>query len=190
MNEQKQHDQQGGTKAPTLPPQAWAHRQGKIDMRPLEASDFGPEALAARARIADAFYRFAIAHDEARVDVVVSCFTEDTVFEVAQGQAEPFTRFHGRDELFDRLTRIIAEQGDQRRHVLSNVLVDELDLTAGTASALAFSAVTVAANGLSLGASVIYTARLRREDDGCWRFSYFFIGMDTYAGPKPAAGEK
>ncbi|MEU5698748.1 nuclear transport factor 2 family protein [Streptomyces aurantiacus] len=191
--EEKKQDRLNGHRAhraPTLPLQAWAHREGKIDMRPLEEADFGPEALAARARIADAFYRFGIAHDEARIDVVVSCFTEDTVFEVAQGRAEPFTRFRGRAELFDRLTRIVAEQGDQRRHVISNVLVDELDLAAGTASALAFSAVTVAADGLSLGASVIYTARLRRERDGCWRFSYFFIGMDSYAGTRPAAGEK
>ncbi|MFS8197263.1 nuclear transport factor 2 family protein [Streptomyces sp. CWNU-52B] len=188
--QQGHQQEQTGHSAPTLPLQAWAHRQGKVDMRPLEQADFGPEALASRAQIADAFYRFGIAHDEARIDVVVSCFTEDTVFEVAQGQAEPFTRFHGRTELFDRLTRIVAEQGDQRRHVISNVVVDELDLAAGTASALAFSVVTVAANGLSLGASVLYTARLRREHDGCWRFSHFFIGMDSYAGTKPAAGER
>jgi ketosteroid isomerase-like protein len=163
---------------PTVPRQAWAHRDGKIDMMPLRPADWGSEALSVRAQIAEAFYRFGIAHDEARVDVVVSCFTEDTVFEVAQGQGEPFTRFTGREELFEQLTRIIAERGDQRRHVISNVVVEELDLAAGTACALAFSLVSVAANGLSLGASVIYTARLRRDVDGCWRFSYFFIGMD------------
>lgn len=178
------------TTAPTLPRQAWAHRDGKIDMRPLAPADWSPAALGARAQIAEAFYRFAIAHDEARVDVVVSCFTADTVFEVAQGQAEPFTSFSGRTELFERLTKIIAEQGDQRRHLMGNVLVEELDLAAGTASALAFSVVTRAADGLSLGASVIYTADLHRQDDGCWRFNYFYIGMDNYAGEKPQAGEK
>jgi hypothetical protein len=174
----------------TLPPQAWAHRQGKIRMRPLEPADWGPDALSARAQIAEAFNRFGIAHDEARADVVVSCFTADTVFEVAQGQAEAFTRFEGRDELFDRITRIVAEQGDQRRHIVGNVLVEALDLDQGTASALAYTAVTVAADGLSIGASGVYDARLRREDDGCWRFSYFFIGLDSYAGEKPRAGER
>lgn len=174
----------------TLPPQAWAHRQGKIDMRPLEAADWSPEALAARARIADAFYRFGFAHDEARVDVVASCFAEDVVFEVALGQAEPFSRLHGRAAVRDRLTRIIAEQSDQRRHVISNVLVERLDLAAGTASALAFSVVTVAANGMSLGASVVYAGELHREADGCWRFTSFYIGMDGYAGARPRAGEE
>jgi alkanesulfonate monooxygenase SsuD/methylene tetrahydromethanopterin reductase-like flavin-dependent oxidoreductase (luciferase family) len=174
----------------TLPPQAWAHRQGKISMRPLEPADWSPDAMAARAQIAEAFNRFGTAHDEARIDVVVSCFTADTVFEVAEGQAEAFTRFEGRAELFDRLTGVVAEQADQRRHVLGNILIEELDLGRGTAAALAYSVVTVAADGLSLGAAVLYDTRLRREDDGCWRFSYFFVGLDTYAGEKPAAGEK
>jgi hypothetical protein len=174
----------------TLPPQAWAHRQGKISMRPLEPADWSPDAMAARAQIAEAFNRFGTAHDETRIDVVVSCFTADTVFEVAEGQAEAFTRFEGRAELFDRLTGVVAEQADQRRHVLGNILIEELDLGRGTAAALAYSVVTVAADGLSLGAAVLYDTRLRREDDGCWRFSYFFVGLDTYAGEKPAAGEK
>jgi hypothetical protein len=176
-------------KIATLPPQAWAHRQGKVAMRVLEPSDWSPAALAARAQIAEAFFRFGMAHDEARVDVVVSCMTDNVVFEVAQGQAAAFASYHGREELFDRLTRIIEQQSDQRRHVISNVLIEDLDLDAGTASALAYSAVTVAANGLSVGASVIYTANVRRETDGCWRFSYFYIGMDTYAGERPPAGE-
>jgi hypothetical protein len=175
--------------SPTLPRQAWAHHDGKINMKPLQPADWSPEALAARAQIAEAFYRFGFAHDEARIDVAASCFTDDTVFEVAQGQGDPFTRFAGRDEVFSRLTRVVAEQADQRRHVISNILVEELDLVAGTASALAFSVVSVAANGLTLGASVIYSADLRREDDGCWRFSYFFIGMDSYAGQRPKSGE-
>jgi hypothetical protein len=175
---------------PTQPLQAWAHRDGKISMRPLEPADWSPAALAARAQIAEAFYRFAIGHDEARFDVVASCFAIDAVFEVAQGQAKGFTQFQGRDEIFERITRIVAEQGDQRRHLMANVVVESLDLNAGTASALAFSVVTRAADGLSLGASVIYTADLHRQDDGCWRFTYFYIGMDNYAGEKPQAGEK
>jgi hypothetical protein len=108
---------------------------------------------------------------------------------VAEGQGTPFTRFGGRDEIFSRLTRVVAEQADQRRHVISNVLVEALDLAGGTASALAFGLVSVAADGLTLGASVVYAADLRREGDGCWRFGSLFIGMDAYAGRRPASGE-
>jgi len=170
------------------PRQAWAHRDSKIDMRPLAAADWNPRAVAARLQIQEAFFRFGIAHDEARADVVGSCFTEDAVFEVAQGQAEPFVRYQGRAEIIRRIAAIVAEQGDQRRHCITNVLVETL--AANTASAIAYGIVPVAADGLSLGATVLYTADLVREDDGCWRFGYFYIGMDNYAGRKPASGER
>jgi hypothetical protein len=177
------------TETVTFPPQAWAHRQGKVDMKTLAPADWSPEALSARAQIAEAFYRFGIGHDECRADVAGSCFTEDVVYQVALGSAQPFTTFTGRATVEERLSAIFAEMSDQRRHVISNVLVENLDLAAGTASALAFGAVTVAADGLTLGSTVFYTGELRRTEDGCWRFAHFFIGMDDFAGRRPKAGE-
>lgn len=170
--------------SPVAPLQAWAHRLGKIDVRPLASADWSPAALAARAQIAEAFYRFGISHDEARVDVLVTCFTEDTIFEVARRQAQGFETFRGRTELFERLTKVIASQGDQRRHAISNIVVEELDLDEGIARALAYGVVTAvsadpADEGARVATSVIYTTALRREADGCWRFSSFFIGMDA-----------
>lgn len=167
------------------PRQAWAHRDGKIDLKPLKPEDWSPGAVAARAQIAEAFYRFGIGADEARPDVVASCFTDDGVFEVAEGQAEPFTRFTGRNEIEAGQASVNRLQGDQRRHQITNVVIQDLDLRGGAASALAYGNVVVAADGLSLGATVIYDAQLRRCHDGCWRFHYFFIGMDFYAGERP-----
>lgn len=173
------------TSTPTLPLQSWAHISGKILVHGLTPSDWSVEALAARAQIAEAFFRFGVTYDEAQIPQLVSCFTEDASYEVAQGQAQPFAVFKGHEQMLARLPIITKAQGDQRRHLISNVLVEELDLAAGTASAVAYAIVAVAANGLSVGASVIYSARLRREGDGCWRFSNFFIGMDSYAGDSP-----
>jgi len=171
----------------TQPRQAWAHLDKKIDLRPLAAADWSQEAVTARLQIGEAFSRFGVAHDEARTDVVGSCFTTDAVFEVAQGQGQPFVHYEGRETIIARLTGIIAEQGDQRRHAITNVLVESL--TASTASAIAYGVVPVAADGLTLGASVLYVADLKKEADGVWRFSYFYIGMDNYAGDKPTSAE-
>jgi hypothetical protein len=182
-------DTTGKPAGETFPPQAWASRQGKVSMKTLQPADWSPEALSARAQIAEAFYRFGMGHDECRADVAGSCFTEDVVYEVALGSAQAFTTWHGRTMIEERLTAIFDETRDQRRHVISNVLVEELDLAAGTAKALAFSVVTVAADGLKVGSAVFYNADLRRDTDGCWRFSYFFIGMDDFAGNRPKAGE-
>jgi hypothetical protein len=151
----------------------------------LAPADWSTQALSARARIAEVFYRFAVTYDEAQIPQLVTCFTENASYEVAQSQAEPFVIFSGRADILANLPAVTRMQGDQRRHLISNVLVEELDLAAGTASAIAYAIVAVAANGLSVGASVIYSARLSREEDGCWRFTNLFIGMDSYAGERP-----
>ena len=162
------------------PQQAWAHRQGKLQMRPLQPADWTPEALSVRAQVADAFYRFAMAWDEIQVDVLCSCFTADAVFESSEGSATAFMSLRGHDEMRAELSSRMEYQSDQRRHIMTDVLVEELDLGQGTASALAQCVVTATGEDLVLAASVIYTAELRLEDDGCWRFSYFFVGMDRY----------
>jgi ketosteroid isomerase-like protein len=162
------------------PQQAWAHREGKIDLRPLVPAQWGPEALSARAQIADAFYRFGMAWDEVRVDVLVSCFTEDALFESSEGNATAFLSLRGRNEMRDNISGTMALQSDQRRHIFSNIMVEQLDLEAGTAQALAQCVVTAVGAKLQLAAAVMYTSNLRREADGCWRFSYFFVGMDRY----------
>jgi len=171
----------------TQPRQAWAHRDKKIDMRPLAAADWSPEAVTARMQIWEAFSRFGVAFDETRTDVAGSCFTEDAVFEVAEGQGEAFVHQEGRETIIAGLAGVTAEQGDQRRHAITNVLVESL--TRDTASAIAYGVVPVAADGLTLGATVLYVADLKKEADGVWRFSYFYVGMDDYAGEKPTSAE-
>lgn len=162
------------------PQQAWAHKESKVDLRALGPADWSPAAVAARAQIADAFYRFGMAWDEVRVDVLLSCFTHDVVFESSEGNATPFMSLKSQDEMREDITSKMDGQGDQRRHIFSNIMVEELDLVNGTATALAQCAVTAVGTKLQLAASVIYTSNLRREADGCWRFTYFFVGMDRY----------
>ena len=168
------------------PMQAWAHREGLVHLEPLRAAAWTPETIAARLQIGETFSRFAIGHDEARIDVIMSCFTSGGVLQVAQGHAEPFAVHRGRAAVGAELERIIGQQADQRRHLISNVVIERLD--AATARALAYGLVSGvgASYGLRLGASVIYVADLAREADGCWRFASFFIGMDAYAGDRPA----
>jgi hypothetical protein len=162
------------------PLQAWAHRENKVNLRSMAPADWSPTALAARAQIADAFYRFGMAWDEARLDVLCSCFTADAVFESSHGNATPFMSLVGHDAMRADIANKMEIQRDQRRHIFSNIMVEDLDLGTGTALALAQCAVTAVGNELQLAASVIYTSNLRREVDGCWRFSYFFVGMDRY----------
>jgi hypothetical protein len=168
---------------PSKPRPAWAHKDKRIQLLPQgAATDTGD--LKSRLMIIEAFSRFGIAYDEAQLPVLASLFTEDALLEIADGQGEPFEKTRGSIAIAKHFASALAQQGDQRRHLISNVVIERL--APNEASALAYGVVTVAADGLYLGASVIYAADLRRGVDGVWRFSRFFIGIDHYAGKKPS----
>jgi hypothetical protein len=167
----------------TFPRQAWMHKDGKVDLKALGAVPCTTDQLVDRSLIAEAFNRFAMSHDEARLDVLSSCFTDDAVYEVAKGSAEPIARMEGKQSIISALTTVVANQADQRRHCMTNIVVESLD--EHDALALAFGVVTVAADDLITGAACFYKGELRKSGDGFWRFSYLFIGMDNYIGPEP-----
>lgn len=167
--------------AETSPKQAWAHSSGVVHLQPNGVS-LAADDVKNRLLIQEAFARWGIAYDEARIDVVRSLFTKDARFEVTQGSAEPIAKAMGVDAIVENVTGALKQQADQRRHAISNIVIDKL--TKDEATAIAYGIVTIAADGLSLGATVIYSADLRREKDGVWRFSKFIIGMDDYAGKR------
>lgn len=167
--------------AETLPRQAWAHSAGLVHLQPNGVSLAADDAKN-RLLIQEAFARWGIAYDEARIDVVRSLFTRDARFEVTQAGSESIAKVTGADAIAESVLSSLQQQADQRRHAISNIVIDKL--TKDEATAIAYGIVTVAANGLSVGATVIYSADLRREKDGVWRFSKFIIGMDDYAGQR------
>lgn len=167
--------------AATSPQQAWAHRSGLVNLQ-LNGVKLTADDVRSRQLIQEAFARWGIGYDEARIDVVRSLFTKDAVFEVTQGSAVPIARAVGIDAIVENVSGALKQQSDQRRHAISNIVIDRL--TKNEATAIAYGIVTIAADGLTLGATVIYSARLRRESDDVWRFSKFTIGMDAYAGTR------
>jgi hypothetical protein len=171
----------GGSAMASEPRQAWAHKEQLVDLQLQGAATIVDPG--SYLQIQQAFARFGMAYDEGRSDVIGSLFTEDAVVEVGDGHAKPFERSTGRAAIMRQFSAALAQQGDQRRHLISNVLVERF--SAVEASALAYGVVTVAADGLYVGASVIYRATLRREQDRPWRFSTLFIGIDSYVGKKP-----
>jgi hypothetical protein len=174
-----------------FPPKFWATDQGLVSLKTLGEVPFTIEQIRDRMLIAEAFNRFAIGHDENRVDVVLSCMADNVEFDGSLGSATPFNGYRGKEALTKQLSTAVGEMYGQRRHAMSNIVIEEL--TDSTATAYAYGIVTRAAQGLILQASVIYATTLRKEDDGFWRFTRFFIGMDEYADdgapaiPRPGA---
>jgi ketosteroid isomerase-like protein len=165
---------------PTFTPtQAWASKTGQLQIKPL-TTPLLAESLADHMAIKDVLARYGIAQDEGLHDVMATLFTDDAVLTVSEG-GSPFQTVKGGPNIAKNAIGIFKHQTDQRRHTIANIVID--DLTDCTANVAAYTLVGV--NGVSLGASCIYTGSLRKCHDGCWRFTRFWIGMDAYAGEKP-----
>jgi hypothetical protein len=171
------------------PEQAWATKSGLVALLPqstVQGSAVQTTAAPmARLLIEDAFSRYAVALDEGRRDVLKSLFTEDARVEIVEGSNKPLVAVAGRDVVLVNFASAWKQQGEQRRHVISNIVFNQL--TDSHASLIAYGVVIVANDGLSIGTSIIYTAELRRDPDGAWRFSRLLVGMDKYVGQKPHA---
>lgn len=168
----------------TRPQKFWASQEGLIDLKPLGAVPYEPERLADRLSVAETFHRFGIAHDENLIDVLLSTMTDDVTFEFAVGSATPSLTCVGRAAVRDRLAPRIPLMHGQRRHCITNIVIERLERD--SASAVAYGVVPVAADGLALVASVVYAADLRRCADNVWRFSRLFVGVDEFADVLPA----
>jgi hypothetical protein len=165
------------------PPQGWAHQSGLVQLN-TNGTALAHDAVSDRLSIMEAFARWGIAYDEGRPQVIGSLFTEDARYVVTEGSATPIAELHGREEIVTGVMNVLRMQNDQRRHAMSNVVIERME--SNSATALAYGIVTIADDQtLTLGASVIYTADLVKGDDGVWRFSRFVIGMDRYVGRRP-----
>lgn len=167
----------------TFPPKFWASTQGLIDLQKVGAVEFREDQILDRLMIEDVFKRFGIAHDENRVDVILSLMTDDISFEFSTGSATPEVVIKGLQAVRDRLEPGVPLMYGQRRHCISNIVIERL--TDSEATAIAYGMVPRAADGFVIQASVIYLGELRKESDGFWRLSRFFIGVDDYASDTP-----
>jgi len=124
----------------------------------------------------DLVSRAAWGYDEARLDVVASCFAAGAVMTVAvAGLGEP-TRVVGRDAIVALIGASIQSQNDQRRHVMSNVFFESDD----AAEPIVVSTLTLvvvahgAARILSCGT---YRDTMVREGDA-WRIRRRDLALD------------
>ena len=111
--------------AANAPRQGWASKDGVVALGRNGVALQHDNALD-RARIAEAFARWGIAYDEGRTDVVRSLFTPGASFRVLRGTSEPIASADGVDAIVANVRSALAQQGDQRRHAISNVVIDRM----------------------------------------------------------------
>ncbi|WP_292021688.1 nuclear transport factor 2 family protein [Maritimibacter sp. UBA3975] len=163
----------------TFPTQHWATNTGIANIQP-NSTVIEEGQVADVMNIQQAFSRWGVYYDEGSSDLIPSLFTVDATTVTYLGTDESIADNEGHEAIATYIDSSLEGQLDQRRHVLTNFLIDEL--TEDTAKAMAYGTVIKAADGLSLGAMVFYSGELEKGDDGVWKFSKLTIGIDDYAG--------
>lgn len=160
----------------TQPTPGWARRSGHVEVRALRCEG-EPSPAEDRALIAERVHRYGWGYDERDRDLLADCFAADAVWEGNVMGAQPVGPIEGREAIVGWLAEFWEQQHDQRRHIFTNVIVD--DLTSSVAVAHAYLLLTSAAGGTVAPVTTgPYRLVMRREPDS-WRIERLVAGFDA-----------
>ncbi len=129
-----------------------------------------------RLAIGELLARAAWAYDEARLDVMEACFTEEAQMRLRIAGGDVIGPHDGRAAVLDLIRGAIESQDDQRRHVITNVFFEseEADRAVVVSNLTLLATVPEATTVVSAG---LYRDTVVRTPDG-WRFVDRFLSLD------------
>jgi hypothetical protein len=160
------------------PAPGWASSMSHATVRPLTAAADAGQAID-RLLVAERVARYGWAYDERDRPGLEDCFTQDGVWEGQIMGTDPVGPFEGRAAIVDFLTGFWDEQSDQRRHVFTNVVVDEVGPDTATAHAYLILLGSSDASMTPLTAGPYRVTMARDPDDGVWRITRMAAGFDA-----------
>lgn len=132
-------------------------------------------SASARDKIENTLHRWAFGYDDNDWSLVADCFTDDAVFSMRIAEGELIGPFEGREAIVAMMRDASDSQEDQRRHVTSNLIIEEHEDTATCVSYLTlFSAYNGTLTALSTGK---YQDELVRTNAG-WKLAKRHIALD------------
>jgi hypothetical protein len=165
---------EAGTAVPETCPPAWAHEVGALSLGLVASVPSSVAEIADRLLIQETAFRYGLAYDERRLDVLADVFTSDVTFAFCVSGGG-YGEFNGRDEVVDWLHEVMQGQSDQRRHVCGNFIIEEL--SADRAVATMYLALFASDRDTRVVTSGFYRMQLRKAD-GKWRICYVYDGLD------------
>lgn len=162
---------------PTLRPSpAWASSAQRIALRAMRHGRSSDEAID-RSLIAERVFRYGWSYDERNPELLGDCFTEDGVWQGSVMGINQVGPFVGRPAIIDFLSSFWDVQQDQRRHLFTNVIID--DLTESTAVAHAYLLLTESSESKMTPVTTgPYRFELLKQEDS-WRLSLLSGGFDA-----------
>jgi hypothetical protein len=122
--------------------------------------------------------RFALAFGERNHHVLIDCFTVDATFDANIGGETPTGLYSGRDEIVAWLSSYWPRQTDQRRHLVTDPVVDHVDDDRVVVTAVLVLAASEHA-AMRVITAGFYRCTLVLETDGVWRIETFRAGYDA-----------
>jgi SnoaL-like domain len=159
------------------PEPSWATRTGLVRLA-------GPDRTTADAQAIDkilcveTIHRFAFCYDEQDEPGLTDCFCAEAVLRATTAGTEDYGTYEGRDAVVAWLTAYWDRTRDQRRHIVTSAMVDEL--AEASARVTTMLLVTAAQDGTFRPVTAgVYSAVLHKESDGVWRIRRFDLGFDA-----------
>jgi ketosteroid isomerase-like protein len=132
--------------------------------------------MTARAEIENLLNRYSLAYDRNDMPAMAGTFTDDAVMSLRIGDGDLIGPFDGKEAIMKLMTDSLASQNDQRRHLVSNLVIDkETDDAATVVSYLTL--ISIADGKANLLSTAVYEDELTR-DGGEWRFTKRHIQLD------------
>jgi hypothetical protein len=158
-----------------FPKPAWGHKNGIINLSDDQVSS-SVEFLVNRVLISERMNRYGWAFDERQEEALKACFAENATWQANIMGSNIIGPFTGREEIVSFMKEFWPVQTDQRRHIITNLLVE--DQTDSTASILTYHVLMSASTEkLFPVTSGFYKVEMVKIDN-IWRISTLLAGYD------------
>jgi hypothetical protein len=154
---------------------SWGHIDQVINLND-DQTLASKEMLAERVLIAERMYRYGWAFDERQIDALSECFTESATWQASIMGTSSIGPFNGRGEIISFMKGFWPIQSDQRRHNITNVIVESQ--SEKTVSVMAYLVLMSASEqGLKPVTTGFYKVEMIKLD-GTWKIQNLLVGFD------------
>jgi 3-phenylpropionate/cinnamic acid dioxygenase small subunit len=129
-----------------------------------------------RNAIIDVLHRVAFGFDQRKLDMVEASFAENATMSMRIADGELIGPFEGRSAIMQLMSDTLAIQEDQRRHVISNVLIDSGEGNTLSVSSY-LSLLSIENNQIKVISSGIYSDEITQAN-GEWKLTKRHLDLD------------
>jgi hypothetical protein len=154
---------------------SWGHIDEVIHLN-HDQTLVSKELLADRILIAERMHRYGWAFDERQEEALSECFTESATWQASIMGTSTIGPFNGKSEIINFMKGFWPNQLDQRRHNITNVIVESQ--SEKTASVMAYLVLmSASAQGLKPVTTGFYKVEMVKSD-GTWKIQTLLVGFD------------